>query len=93
MNLSTDRITYLWHKENKIKAKQILSLKCDIVEISKTTKQGQQQKNKTKQKKPKQTNKLLETPFSIPTHKENGRSNTTVLIYLMIEIALMTLLS
>ena len=55
MKLSTDRITYLWHKENKIKAKQILSLKCDIVEISKTTKQGQQQK-KTKQKKT-QTNK------------------------------------
>ena len=85
MNLSTDRITYLWHKENKIKAKRILSLKCDIVEISKTTKQGQQQKKKKK--------KLLETPFSIPTHKENGRSNTTVFIYLMIEIALMTLLS
>ena len=48
MNLSTDRITYLWHKENKIKAKRILSLKCDIVEISKTTKQGQQQKKKKK---------------------------------------------
>ena len=80
MNLSTDRITYLWHKENKIKAKQILSLKCDIVEISKTNKQGQQQTP-------------LETPFSVPTHKENGRSNTTVFIYLMIEIALMTLLS
>ena len=93
MNLSTDRITYLWHKENKIKAKQILSLKCDIVEISKTTKQGQQQKKNKKKKQTKQTNKLLETPFSIPTHKENGRSNTTVFIYLMIEIALMTLLS
>ena len=57
MNLSTDRITYLWYKENKIKAKQILSLKCDIVEISKTTKQGQQQKKKTKKKKKKNKQK------------------------------------